>query len=118
MPDRRGESQRVISSLATAGLIAAGLIAALAGCEARGVFVDYPDVESPSVAAAPWPRLVDAPDPAEARATAPDPAEGAAVAEALRIEAALAAAEAERLSAPVFEVGRLRADAAAVRAGR
>jgi hypothetical protein len=103
-----------MSSLATVF----ALFWALSGCEARRAFLDYPDVESPTVAAAPWPRLVDAPEPSGARVSAPDPAAGAAVAESLRLDAAVAAAEAERLAAPVFEVERLRADAEAVRAGR
>lgn len=96
--------------------LAVALTAALAGCEARRVMAGVEAVEPPAVATAPWPQLVTAPDPDAARADAPDPAAGAAVADALRREAAAATVEAERLAVPVFDVERLRTDAAAVRA--
>mgnify|MGYP006278694985 FL=1 len=94
-------------------------LAALAGCaEARRVIADYPVAERPETADAPYPSLVDMPSPRAARATAPDPADGAGAVGALRAEAAVMAAEAERLSAPVTEIEALRASGAAARAGR
>ena len=91
---------------------------ALQACGVGEIFsrIDVP--ESEGVAGAPWPDLADGPSPETLRASAPDPATGPRLIEALGVESAVSAAEAERLSAPVFDVERLRRDAAEVRDGR
>jgi hypothetical protein len=64
-----------------AGLAAACLLA-LPGCESFRLFQDYRAVESPEVADARWPRLVEvpeAPPPGAYGEGVPDPAEGVAV---------------------------------------
>jgi hypothetical protein len=115
MPSQRPFAQTGKSSLAA--LLA--LAWALSGCgEARRVFAAYPEDESPGVAAAPYPALVDMPTPAALRESAPDPEEGRAIAAALGVEAAAQRAEAERLAPPVTDAGALGAAAAAARAGR
>ena len=99
--------------------LAAVLAGGLSGCgEARRAITAYPVVESPEVAEAPYPSLLDMPSPQEAAASAPDPLEGAVVAAELQGRAAEQRAEAERVAAPVFEVEALRDELDAVRRGR
>jgi hypothetical protein len=99
--------------------VALGGTLALGGCgEARRTIAEYPVAESPAAAAAPYPALVDMPTPRAAREAAPDHAVGAAVAGDLRRDAAVQAAESERLSAPVFDVAPLREAGAEARRGR
>lgn len=81
------------------------LLPALAGCGSAGLFNSHEVPESPGVADAPWPRLVDTPAaPAKGEVTAgvPDPATGAAATASLNQTAREAAARAEALSAPVL----------------
>ena len=99
-----------------AGVAAAAL--ALPACGVGEIFSRIDAPESEGVADAPWPELADGPSAESLRASAPDPATGPRLIEALGVEAAVSAAEAERLSAPVFDVERLRSDAADVRSGR
>jgi hypothetical protein len=91
---------------------------ALGGCAAQREFAGYTVRESPSVAAAPWPRLVDGPNHAEPPGPGPDTVAGALIATELTEAARVQAAEAARLAAPVFAVGPLREEAETVRAGR
>ena len=61
-------------------------VALLSGCETFRVMNDYETAESPGVADAPWPRLVDvpaAPPPGSYTAAVPDPTTGEAVRAAL-----------------------------------
>lgn len=95
--------------------LALALAGCLSGCGVGAIFTQVDVPESPGVADAAWPRLVDSPTAPKLRAAAPDPAEGARIVEALSLEAAVSAAEAERLSAPVFDVETLRRDAESVR---
>lgn len=98
---------RVIAALALATL--------LAGCGSARLFSGTAQPESPDVAEAPWPRLVDtpeAPPPGTYTAAVPDPAVGVAtvveLSEAARagarraaaLEPVLSEAERRRLSAP------------------
>jgi len=88
--------------MAAVALIAA---AALAGCDSVRLLNDYRVVESPDMAAQPWPRLVDvpaAPAPGSYSADVPDPAGGGTIAAVLSERAATAAARRERLAAPVL----------------
>ena len=81
------------------------LLASLAGCATAQLFSSYPEAESPSIAEAPWPRLVDTPavPPKGAYSeSVPDPAVGVAATAQLGIVARDAAARAEALSAPVL----------------
>jgi hypothetical protein len=99
--------------------LAALLVAGISGCgEARRAIAAYPVVESPDVAEAPYPSLLDMPSPQEAAASAPDPLEGAVAAADLQGRAADQRAEAARVGAPVLDVQPLRDDADAVRRGR
>ena len=92
------------------------LALAVSACgEARQVIAAYPVEESGAVADAPYPALVDMPTPAELRAGAPDPEEGRAIAGALTVEAAVQAAEAERLAGIGSGAEALRAEAEAIR---
>ena len=81
----------------------------------RGGFAGLDLPQTPEPADGAWPRLADVPDmppPGEVGPGAPDPAAGAQVAESLKVEAAVAAARAETLGAPVIapaEAARLRA---------
>ncbi len=81
------------------------LLMSLAGCGSAQLFSDHPDPETPGVAEAPWPRLVDTPE-APAKGTygagVPDPA--AHVAERVELEhtARDAAVRAEVLAEPVL----------------
>jgi len=94
------------------------LAALLSGCGQGDIFARLPDTASPEVAQAPYPTLLSASQHPGLRTPAPDPAAGAAVVAAMQVEAALLAAESARVSGPVFAVAPLRAEAAAVRAGR
>jgi len=81
----------------------------------RGAFAGLDLPQTPEVEGEAWPRLADVPDmppPGVVGPGAPDPAAGAQVAESLKVEAAVAAARAESLGAPVLspaEAARLRA---------
>lgn len=91
--------------------IAAFLLLPLAGCGSADLFRNHAVPESPGVAAAPWPRLVDtpaAPPKGSFAAGVPDPARGAAATVALGLAARDAAARAEALSAPVLSDADLR----------
>jgi hypothetical protein len=94
------------------------LVALLGGCGQGDLFARFPDIESAGVAASPYPALAEGPALLAAAGPAPDAAEGTAVVEGLTTEAALAQAESERLSGPVFDVDALRREAEAVRQGR
>ncbi|QDL91694.1 hypothetical protein FDP22_07790 [Paroceanicella profunda] len=78
----------------------------LAGCGTLGPELgDYDLVESDTVRDAPWPRLVDIPEPPAAgtfTAQVPDPAQGQALITDLSAEAQAMRARAEALSAPVL----------------
>jgi hypothetical protein len=81
------------------------LLTSLASCGSAQLFSTYPIAESPGVADAPWPRLVDTPAVPIKGAyseTVPDPAVGIAVTAQLGIVARDAEAQAEALSAPVL----------------
>lgn len=84
------------------GFLAATLLAvALAGCGGKGLFPTYDLPESPDVAEAPWPRLVDTPPaPPVGSPGVPDPAEGAAVIAELEVEARILEEERRRLGLP------------------
>jgi hypothetical protein len=122
MPESSRLSKPGMSSpcarVARAGALALAVIGGPAGCGVGEIFTRIDVPESPGVADAPWPRLVDAPPLETLRAQAPDPAQGGRIVEDLSIEAAASGAEAERLSAPVFDAQTLRRDAEAVRHGR
>lgn len=101
MPQRPGFARRA------ARLAPAAVLALVPACAARlgpdlGLY-DLP--EDPSVAAAPWPRLVDVPvppPPGQFTEAVPDPAEGAAIEARLAAEAARLRARSAELSAPVL----------------
>jgi len=97
---KSGRAQRMgVICLAAIGL------AGLSGCGTVGLFGEYDLPESPEVAAAPWPRLVDVPAaPAVGSYTAdvPDPAVGRRTLEELGVEASVASARAEALAGPVL----------------
>jgi hypothetical protein len=81
------------------------LLPSLAACGSASLFRTYDLPESPSVAEAPWPRLIDTPAalPAgEYGAGIPDPTQGAAVSADLGQIARDASAKAAALSAPVL----------------
>ena len=99
-------------------MVAVVAIAVLAGCAAQRELAGYPAPTSPQLDATPWPRLADGPNHARPQGPGPDTAEGAAIAAGLTASARAQAAEAERLSPPVFAVQLLREDAGAVRALR
>lgn len=95
--------------------------AALAGCGTVELFGKYDLPESPEVAAAPWPRLVDvppAPPAGDYTAAVPDPAEGALAQTDLGAAAAGANARAAALSQPVIGEAERAAMLAAARRGR
>ena len=130
----------------TAQFVAALAALSLAGCGTSELFGEYAIPESPEVAAAPYPRLVDvpaAPPVGEYTAAVPDPAEGArtlsdlsttaAVADVLARDAAgpvvagdaalaatvrRAGARAEALSDPVADAAEAAADSALAAAAR
>ena len=79
------------------------LLASLAGCGTAGLFKKDTTPESPDIASAPWPRLVDtpaAPPKGQYGPGVPDPAQGTAAAVELTLAAQDAAARAEALAAP------------------
>ncbi len=81
------------------------LLVSLAGCAGAGLFGAHPVPESPGIADAPWPRLVDTPE-APAKGTygpgVPDPAAGVAATVELGLVARDAAERAEVLAEPVL----------------
>ncbi len=81
------------------------LLVSLAGCGSAKLFNAHPVPESPGIAEAPWPRLVDTPAaPAKGRygAGVPDPVTGVAATVELGLAARDAAARAEALKEPVL----------------
>ncbi len=98
-----------------AALSAIALLAVLPACESFRLFNDYRVVESPDVATAPWPRLVDTPEtppPGTFTEDIPDPAVGVAVQSALSDGARQAGPRADALAAPVIDpAGRARLEA-------
>jgi hypothetical protein len=103
---------------ALAGL---GALAGLAGCGTVELFGKYDLPESPEVAAAPWPRLVDTPDVPRVgvySAAVPNPAEGAAAQTDLGAAAASANARAVELAQPVIGEAERAAMLAAARQAR
>ncbi len=81
------------------------LMVSLAGCGSAKLFSANPVPESPGVAEAPWPRLVDTPEaPAKGSygAGVPDPAVGVATTGELGLAARDAAERAEVLAEPVL----------------
>lgn len=120
MPDSTRDSKTGKPSPFRRAARAASLSAALAasGCGIGEIFTRIDVPESDAVAVAPWPELAEIPSAQSLRDGAPDPGAGPRLVEALSVEAAVSAAEAERLSAPVFDVEALRRDAAQVRRAR
>lgn len=94
------------------------LAVAVAGCGTAELFGEHGLPESPDVAAAPWPRLVDVPEAPPVgiyTADVPDPAEGARTQVELAAAATAAGARAAELAGP--PAGPLRpSDAAMVAA--
>ncbi len=81
------------------------LLVSLAGCGSAKLFSAHPVPESPGIADAPWPRLVDTPQaPAKGSygAGVPDPAVGVAATVELGLAARDAAERAEALAEPVL----------------
>ncbi len=81
------------------------MVLALSACGTIGVFGQYDLQESPEVAAAPWPRLVDtpsAPPPGEFSEATPDPAKGARAQTDLSATAIVSEIRARELAAPVI----------------
>ena len=104
---------QIVAALAAAGL--------LSGCGTVGVFGKYDLPESPEVAGAPWPRLVDtpaAPPVGVYSAAVPDPAAGALTETELAAAAAEASARAATLSRPVIGDAERAAMLAAARRTR
>lgn len=92
------------ASLARAAL-ALMVTAALAACGTARLFTGTQMAESPGVAEAPWPRLVDtpeAPPPGTWTEDVPDPAVGVATVVELTEVARSGAARAETLAPPVL----------------
>ena len=87
------------------------LLVPLAGCSSAKLFSDQMIPESPAIAEAPWPQLVDTPE-APAKGSygpgVPDPAAGAAVTLELGLVARDAAGRAEALAAPVLSEAERR----------
>lgn len=82
------------------------LVLGLSACGSAQLFVGQTLEESPDVADAPYPRLVDTPEaPAIGTytAAAPDPAQGAAVQLELSAQAVAATGRAEALEAELFD---------------
>lgn len=90
----------------------------LAGCGQGDIFARLPQTASATTADAPYPTLLSAVEHPALSRPAPDPEEGAGIVAAMQVEAALLAADSARVSPPVFASAPLRAEAAAVRAGR
>jgi len=91
-------------------IAASVLLALTSGCGTAKLFHSYDLPESPDVASAPWPELVDTPDaPAVGSPGVPDPAIGMATAADLGQAARDAEARAATLSGPVIgEADRAR----------
>jgi hypothetical protein len=90
---------------------AAVLLLPLTACGSADLFRSHQMPESPGVADAPWPQLVDtpaAPPKGSYTDSVPDPAQGVATTVALAEEARTSAARAEALSAPVLSDADLR----------
>ena len=87
------------------------LLVSLAGCSSAKLFDSQTIPESPAIAEAPWPRLVDTPE-APAKGSygpgVPDPAAGAAVTLELGLVARAAAGRAEVLNRPVLSEAERR----------
>lgn len=78
--------------------------AGLTGCGSVALFGKYDLAESPEVAAAPWPKLIDtpaAPPVGVYTPSVPDPAEGAQAQKDLGFAAAAATSRAAQLARPV-----------------
>ena len=89
----------------TRALAALILAALLAGCGTARLFTGTEMPESPEVAKAPWPKLVDTPDappPGTYTEAVPDPAIGVATVVELSEAARRAEARAEELAPPVL----------------
>ncbi|MDT8344841.1 MAG: hypothetical protein RQ752_10465 [Thermohalobaculum sp.] len=109
----RGRAGLAIEGLAIAARAgAAGLaLGLLSGCGTSELFGTYDLPESPGVADAPWPRLVDTPTPPPAGTFGPgipDPAQGVAVVSDLSAIAAVSAERAALLGQPVISEEGLR----------
>ncbi|MFN3614188.1 MAG: hypothetical protein ACK4WC_06480 [Rubrimonas sp.] len=100
-----------------APLTALLLCAVGAGCGGPQVFQPFAETEGSGVAGAPYPDLAEVHAYARGMRPPPDAGDGAAIARDLALQAALAQAESERVSGPVFAVEPLRRDADAVRRG-
>lgn len=104
----RGRDGRVRARRAGIAALALGL---LTGCGTSELFGTYDLPESPDVAAAPWPRLVDTPTPLPQGSFGPgfpDPAQGVAVVSDLSAVAAVSAERAALLGQPVISEEGLR----------
>jgi hypothetical protein len=89
----------------TAQFVAGAALIVMSGCGTVELFGEYDIPESPDVAAAPWPKLVDipqAPPVGEYTENVPDPAEGIVVQADLSAVATSASARAAELSRPVI----------------
>ena len=87
------------------------LLVSLAGCASAELFSANPVAESPGVADAPWPRLVDTPQAPVKGAYGlgvPDPAIGVAATLELELVARDAAERAEALAEPVLSEAERR----------
>jgi hypothetical protein len=99
----------------------ASALAALSGCGTVELFGRYNVPESPEVAAAPWPRLIDtpaAPPVGVYSAAVPDPVEGVAAQSERGAAAAGAEARAAALAEPVIGDAERAAMLAAARRAR
>jgi hypothetical protein len=108
-------SAQIVAAAALAGA------AMLAGCGTVELFGKYDLPESPEVAAAPWPRLVDtpaAPPVGVYSEQVPDPTEGVAAQADLGAAAAGANARAAELAPPVIGGAERAAMLAAARRAR
>ncbi|MGF1445595.1 MAG: hypothetical protein ACFBRM_05275 [Pikeienuella sp.] len=97
--------KRFGSGAAIAAAAPLGLVFGLGGCDSFRLFNDYEVVESPSVAEAPWPRLVEVPEtppPGTFTADIPDPVVGIAVETELSVGAAGAGTRVARVAPPVL----------------
>lgn len=102
-PERRRGRRR--AARAGAALLLLLLGACAPGARLGPDLGAYEIAESPAVAAAPWPKLVDVPvppPPGTFTAAVPDPAEGEAIAVGLRAEAARLRQRMDALAGPVL----------------
>ncbi len=104
-------------SCCSAQIVAAALVAALAAglssCGSVAIFGEYDIPESPQVAVAPWPKLVDtpaAPPVGTYTAAVPDPAEGVLTQADLGAAGAEANARGAGLAAPIVAVDQRAAE--------